>query len=176
MIWCMMPCLSVATFYTRNGKTCRHPRPELRNLSLSDSEAYQSGHNPHTLCHYPPVISPTEVGHAFFARRYCNVTRWCRVESSRGTNLLNSSSTSNFYIRTNTTTARYIGHLPSYTVHHRIRVITAALFRLLVQPRPRPRPRPHSFPLRVRGERLQPAHQTTGFHSSYGACPSAGGY
>lgn len=47
-------------------QTCRHPRPELslENLSLSDSEAYQSGHNPiHAYrCHYPPVISPT----AFF--------------------------------------------------------------------------------------------------------------
>jgi hypothetical protein len=39
---CMMPCLSVATSYPRNGKLVVILVPELRNLSLSDSEAYQS--------------------------------------------------------------------------------------------------------------------------------------
>ena len=117
------PAYQSPLFYSQNGRLVVILVPELRNLSLSDSGGVSVRAQPHTCgCHYPPpVISPTLVGHTFFAPLlYLNVPGRRRA----GTNLLNSSSRPNFYFRiTQGTGSLYrrpsSQYTPLHTCHHR---------------------------------------------------------
>ena len=125
-----MPCLSVATSYARpEQQHCRHPRSELRNLSLSEAEAYQTirlsvrpGYNPKL-----PLPSRHITYHSGPAPCVLRSSHWeCDRPYRVGANLLYSSSTSNFYFRT---TQRAGLYRPSSLYTHQlncIRVITAA--------------------------------------------------